>query len=179
MTTPDACLFPHNKPSTAYMKKCRCVRCYAWHKNMQSNPVYKAQNKAYQRTEKSKACRKEWIMKPIIAARRQEQRQTEEYKQKARERAKKWSKSPDGRAKKYASLAARRVKKIKQISTLTAAEQAQVAEIYKRCRELSESTGIAHHVDHIIPVSKGGEHHPDNLQILTAEQNLKKGARIL
>ena len=118
-------------------------------------------------------------MKPINAARRQEQRQTEEYKQKAREWAKKWSKSPEGRAKKYASLAARRVKKIKQLSTLTVAEQAQVAEIYKRCRELSESTGIAHHVDHIIPVSKEGEHHPDNLQILTATENLKKGSKIL
>jgi len=31
-------------------------------------------------------------------------------------------------------------------------------------------------VDHIKPVSKGGSNYPDNLQILTAEENLKKGA---
>jgi len=29
-------------------------------------------------------------------------------------------------------------------------------------------------VDHVIPVAKGGLHHPDNLQIITAEDNLKK-----
>jgi len=40
-------------------------------------------------------------------------------------------------------------------------------------------TGIQHHVDHIIPLSKGGLHHPDNLQILTAEENLKKGAKLI
>jgi len=31
-----------------------------------------------------------------------------------------------------------------------------------------------YHVDHIHPLSKGGAHHPMNLQILTAEENLKK-----
>ena len=35
---------------------------------------------------------------------------------------------------------------------------------------------MEHHVDHIKPVSKGGSNHPDTLQILTAEENLRKGA---
>lgn len=77
-----------------------------------------------------------------------------------------------------AKSAKRRARKRKQTPPLTLTEQQQVVAIYKRCQELTESTGIAHHVDHIIPISKEGEHHPDNLQILTAEQNMKKGDRL-
>lgn len=55
-----------------------------------------------------------------------------------------------------------------------------IVSIYKECKRLSEITGILHHVDHIVPL-KGenvcGLHVPCNLQILTAEENLKKGNR--
>ena len=34
-----------------------------------------------------------------------------------------------------------------------------------------------HHVDHMKPISKGGEHYPDNFQVLTGEKNLTKGAQ--
>lgn len=40
-------------------------------------------------------------------------------------------------------------------------------------------TGIKHHVDHVIPLSKSGLHVPWNLEVLTATQNLQKGKRIL
>jgi 5-methylcytosine-specific restriction endonuclease McrA len=33
------------------------------------------------------------------------------------------------------------------------------------------------HVDHIRPLAKGGKHEPSNLQLLTPEENLKKGAK--
>ena len=44
-------------------------------------------------------------------------------------------------------------------------------------QQMSERIGIPgfYHVDHIKPLSKGGLHHEDNLQILTARQNLMKG----
>lgn len=33
-----------------------------------------------------------------------------------------------------------------------------------------------YHVDHVVPLSKGGLHHLSNLQYLTAEENLRKNA---
>jgi len=44
----------------------------------------------------------------------------------------------------------------------------KIKEIYENCPE-------GHHVDHIIPISKGGLHHQDNLQYLTAADNIAKG----
>jgi 5-methylcytosine-specific restriction endonuclease McrA len=42
----------------------------------------------------------------------------------------------------------------------------------------SMSLGEVFHVDHIIPVSKNGQHIPENLQIIPAICNLRKGASI-
>ena len=67
-----------------------------------------------------------------------------------------------------------RSRKQSQQPILTKEENQRITEIYKECRRISEETGIPHHVDHIIPISKGGKHHPDNLQILTAEENIRK-----
>ena len=57
---------------------------------------------------------------------------------------------------------------------LTKEQKDQIKVIYDKARSLTEATGIKHHVDHIKPVSKGGLHVPDNLQILTAKENLVK-----
>lgn len=57
---------------------------------------------------------------------------------------------------------------------LTENEKEQVLAIYSESRRLTKGTRIQHHVDHIKPFAKGGRHHPSNLQILTAEENVKK-----
>lgn len=54
------------------------------------------------------------------------------------------------------------------------ADQEKINVFYKEAVRLSEKTGIPHEVDHIIPISKGGKHHENNLQILTAIENRKK-----
>lgn len=53
----------------------------------------------------------------------------------------------------------------------------QLKQIYIQCKEISDSTGILHHVDHIVPLfgdSVSGLHVPWNLQIITAKENLSK-----
>ena len=58
---------------------------------------------------------------------------------------------------------------------LPPSERKAIQELYLEAQYLTETTGIVHHVDHIQPLSKGGEHCMLNLQILTAEENLSKG----
>ena len=54
-----------------------------------------------------------------------------------------------------------------------------MAEMYKVAKQLTDSTGIKHEVDHIVPLNKGGLETPENLQIITEEQNRSKGDRLL
>ena len=45
---------------------------------------------------------------------------------------------------------------------------------YDTAKYFESITGKKYHVDHIMPLSKGGKHVPWNLQALTAEENIKK-----
>ena len=70
--------------------------------------------------------------------------------------------------------AKRRALEKSQSCPLTYVEQCWVEFYYDDCAALTKQTGIQHHVDHIQPISKGGLHAPWNLQVLTAEDNLRK-----
>jgi hypothetical protein len=70
----------------------------------------------------------------------------------------------------------RRAQKLNQ--TPVDANMSKILEIYSICALMNEiSTNVKWEVDHIIPLSKGGLHHQDNLQILTKEANHKKHAK--
>lgn len=71
-----------------------------------------------------------------------------------------------------------RAKKFGDAPVLTKEEHQRIVDIYRECAKITEETGISHHVDHIHPISKGGQHHPDNLQILTAEENIRKSNKL-
>ena len=71
--------------------------------------------------------------------------------------------------------ARRRAKKAKTYNELSSEDRDKVRDIYEESSKLNKEAGyIKYHVDHIRPLSKGGTHSPDNLQILLAEDNLKK-----
>lgn len=66
---------------------------------------------------------------------------------------------------------ARRARKKNASVELSLEEKTAILEIYKNCPK-------GYEVDHIVPLSKGGKHHPSNLQYLTISENRKKGAKL-
>ena len=55
-------------------------------------------------------------------------------------------------------------------------ESRRIYTIYLLSRLLAKADGIERHVDHMWPLSDGGPHWSGNLQVLTKEENLEKGA---
>jgi len=65
-------------------------------------------------------------------------------------------------------------------SWLTDDQLHRIEWFYAEAKRLSEETGIKHHVDHVLPLrgkNVSGLHIPENLQILTARENLRKNNR--
>lgn len=87
-----------------------------------------------------------------------------------------WFKEHPGKRNEY--RAAHEARKKNAVSKLTSQQRTQVAAMYVAARLMTLNTGVRYHVDHIIPLSRGGKHHPRNLQILTAEQNQRKSAKL-
>lgn len=84
---------------------------------------------------------------------------------KVKEQNRKWQKDNPGKVKKM--TASRRANKRAASVPLTTSEQSQMMSMYKNCPDGCE-------VDHIIPLSRGGLHHPLNLQYLSTFDNRSK-----
>lgn len=78
----------------------------------------------------------------------------------------------------YIARAYQRLNNIKRL-TPGDADKNKIKEFYVKAKELTVVTGIKNEVDHIIPISKGGLHHQDNLQLLSWIENRKKGNKII
>ena len=57
-------------------------------------------------------------------------------------------------------------------------EKQRVLDIFKLRSLISKATGVKHHVDHMWPVSDGGPEWSGNMQIITAQENLSKHAKL-
>jgi len=77
-------------------------------------------------------------------------------------------------AKINAATARHKALKQNQTPILTQDEKRQIVDIYEKSHEL----GSDWQVDHKIPLSKGGQHHPDNLQIVLKSYNQQKSAKL-
>ena len=86
---------------------------------------------------------------------------------------------PHWRAIRTADKAKRRAARMK--ATPKWSDLKAIKHIYTRAQQLSIETGIPHQVDHIVPLRHPkvcGLHVLANLQILTAEENMKKHNRL-
>ena len=67
----------------------------------------------------------------------------------------------------------------KNLKKLSEKEKKMISKIYQEKNNLNLDAGfIKYHVDHIKPLSKGGLHEFNNLQIITAHQNQIKGSKL-
>tara|TARA_B110000093_G_scaffold118694_1_gene127107 strand:- start:193 stop:765 length:573 start_codon:yes stop_codon:yes gene_type:complete len=85
----------------------------------------------------------------------------------------KWQASNKGI--KNTNTAKRRAAKLQR--TVSWSNPEAIKAIYAEAAQLTIDTGIIHHVDHRVPLqgeTVSGFHHEDNLQILTASENLSK-----
>lgn len=119
------------------------------------------EHRATRNKEKARAYRKKWY---------------EENKTRAYDASAQWRKDNLGA---YLALQAkRRAAKLQRTPKwLTAEDFAIIRELYEQAKALQKATGIAHEVDHIIPLQGAkvsGLHVPCNLQVLTASKNRQK-----
>jgi len=66
----------------------------------------------------------------------------------------------------------------KENQTPSDADLEKITYIYQVCESMNQTSRENYEVDHIKPISKGGLHHQDNLQILEKILNNKKRAKI-
>jgi hypothetical protein len=112
-----------------------------------------------------KACRKEWG-----------QANPEVHRANSRN----WKKN---NAARIAALNARRraAKKKRTPPWLTKDHMDAITALYNQAIWLTKITGVQWHVDHIVPLNGGnvsGLHIPNNLQVIPAKENLKKGNKL-
>lgn len=86
--------------------------------------------------------------------------------------------NPDYKAKKTAHNSLRRSLERISFRLLNKEEKQQIYNIYEESHKMTQSSGNTYQVDHIIPLAHGGLHVPENLQILSQEENLKKGTSV-
>lgn len=133
------------------------IACKKWH----------SENKEYC-LQKNREWRKKNKRRHIANAIKWNQRNREKHQISV----KKWeSRNPQ---KKTEARALRRARQAAATPNLDGDQAAIMATLYDSAKRVSEKTGIPHEVDHIVPLAKGGMHHPCNLQILPRSINRKK-----
>lgn len=142
---------PKGHVAERYTGKRSCVAC-----NIESEALWRARNREYKQNHWQ-----EWSAKNV-----------ERLRLNDKERRKQ---NPDRVRKKSA---ARRVTKLSATPPwLTDADRAAIASIYADAASLQRETGLPHHVDHIVPLRGKfvcGLHVPGNLQVIPANDNLRK-----
>ena len=126
------------------------------------------------------------LCKACMCIKRREKYNQKEYTREYRKRNKevlrpkmvKWAADwkAANRDKRSHAEAKRRAKKRGSMSILSNKEKKAIEIMYKVAKTMSKLGSKVYHVDHIIPLAKGGAHTIDNLQIIDSKLNLSKGS---
>lgn len=146
----------------------------------------------YANPERGKAYRQEYYLKNKekiligVAARYQENREEllayqKEYvlenwdkvHERNRVNGRKWNRENKGRRNAISSQY--RARKFNGI--VADSDPEEIARFYLLAQNLTLEKGERYVVDHIIPLSRGGKHHQNNLQVVSEKDNLQKANR--
>lgn len=193
-------LFSKNKAThDGYQRRCKsCLYAY------ETSPAGKASSKKYRQSEKGKkknarfasspngkAAQKKYLSTPKghasrsgVAARHRAKPETQAYMRAyaALPSRKAYKAKWDKNHKPILSFYAMRYVSMKLLAMPRWVNKDDFLPFYKKARELTTTTGIEHHVDHIVPLRGGnvcGLHVPYNLQVITKSENSKKSNRLL
>ena len=143
-----------------------CVHCGSFEKYVSNYSCVDCQKKKLYNDD---------LMKPYRTAEKQKEKLKNWRKNNYDKYQQQWL-DPDKKPQRNARAAKRRASKRNQ--TPVDSDLDLIRKIYEDCKQISDSTGVLHEVDHIIPIAKGGLHHQDNLQIITKTENRQKGSRL-
>lgn len=177
-------------------RKCRCSECVLWNKeywkkNRENNrekwrryaSEYDSRNR-----EKRRLAKRAYAKKNLDKIRERSKKHYERNKKKLLEHTKEWRKQNPEKIREYscnwkksnpekvnANNAKRRAKK-RQATVVDRNEEVKeyVTKLYATQQYYKECHNIELHVDHIIPLSRGGTHVPENLRLISSEDNLRK-----
>lgn len=136
-----------SKAKDAQLKHSRTEKAKVWTKNYQQTDRFKTYQECYKKTGK---------------------------KAEAQSR---YKKSEKGKFKNSIYLSERRVKEKGFVSKMTQDEKLLLKRYYEWRVRVEKKLGIKFNVDHIVPLSVGGAHHPSNLQVVPAKWNQSKHNR--
>jgi 5-methylcytosine-specific restriction endonuclease McrA len=124
--------------------------------------------------EASKKKKAEWAKRNrervLAYARRTEPIWRNANREKVRAQNARWR---NANKEKIAFYAMRRIAR-KRAAIPAGYDEGMIQPIYDWCARVTRCLSIPHHVDHIVPLSRGGPHHHENLQVLPAAINAKK-----
>jgi 5-methylcytosine-specific restriction endonuclease McrA len=173
-----------------------CKKCHIARVSENSKrPEAQARDKAYQQSPKYKAYRHEYERRPEVRARtkaygqspkkkaynkayREKRKEQPEQRSKQNEWTIAYHKTPRGKAGQKAAHHNRRL--VKQSGSVTANDiELQFKSQNGRCWHCGKKiSSDNYHLDHLVPLARGGKHDPRNIVISCPHCNLSKGAKL-